>query len=167
MKKIFEFPSLFADQKCPKVPNLQHPQCLTSVPRLHILHKPNPPKSLMARSCLGVHNPPPVKKRAQRLIRLRSSGYVDHVSCLANVSPCPPSSNVSPRSSVEGNYSRPFPITGVSQLPVSEATGFSTNNTYRTLRITEKGNDWMYGVWCTGERELYDMTVGDFLSILT
>lgn len=60
---------------------------------------------------------------------------------------------------VEGNFSKPFPAGKVQFLPVSEATGFAFNNTYRTLRVKETGNDWMYSVWCTAERELYNMTV--------
>ncbi|KAJ9475977.1 Arylsulfatase [Pseudozyma hubeiensis] len=30
---------------------------------------------------------------------------------------------------------------------------------YRTLRIKEQGHDYAYTLWCTGERELYDMTI--------
>lgn len=33
------------------------------------------------------------------------------------------------------------------------------NNTYRALRVVEEGQNWAYAVWCTGERELYNMTV--------
>ncbi|KAJ9115955.1 hypothetical protein QFC22_005098 [Naganishia vaughanmartiniae] len=31
------------------------------------------------------------------------------------------------------------------------------NNTYRTLRLIEDDNNWAYTVWCTGERELFNM----------
>lgn len=39
------------------------------------------------------------------------------------------------------------------------ANGNYPNNTYRMLRVIEEGHNWAYGVWCTGERELYDMNV--------
>jgi hypothetical protein len=44
------------------------------------------------------------------------------------------------------------------------ASGDSTdivypNNTYRTLRVIEENDNWAYTVWCTGERELFDMKV--------
>lgn len=38
----------------------------------------------------------------------------------------------------------------------TEATT-QNNSIYRTLRLKENGSDWMYSVWCTGSRELYDM----------
>lgn len=31
------------------------------------------------------------------------------------------------------------------------------NNTYRTVRVHDGGHTWSYSVWCTGERELYDL----------
>ncbi|KAJ9115746.1 hypothetical protein QFC24_006929 [Naganishia onofrii] len=31
------------------------------------------------------------------------------------------------------------------------------NNTYRTIRVIEENDNWAYTVWCTGERELFDM----------
>ncbi|KAG7085669.1 hypothetical protein E1B28_003214 [Marasmius oreades] len=34
------------------------------------------------------------------------------------------------------------------------------NKTYRSIRVkddTGGDDDWVYGVWCTGERELYDL----------
>lgn len=41
------------------------------------------------------------------------------------------------------------------------------NTTYRALRIVENGASWAYHVWCTGERELYNMKVNTpFLSTM-
>ncbi|KAL1405899.1 hypothetical protein Q8F55_007579 [Vanrija albida] len=41
------------------------------------------------------------------------------------------------------------------------ATGPKVNNTYRTLRVHDEVDGrpvtWSYSVWCTGERELYDL----------
>jgi hypothetical protein len=31
------------------------------------------------------------------------------------------------------------------------------NNTYKVLRLIEEDHNVAYFVWCTGERELYDM----------
>lgn len=34
-----------------------------------------------------------------------------------------------------------------------------TNNTYKGLRVHGSGYDLYYAVWCSGEHELYDLTV--------
>lgn len=39
------------------------------------------------------------------------------------------------------------------------SNGNYPNNTYRVLRVIEQDHDWAYTVWCTGERELYNMKV--------
>lgn len=48
---------------------------------------------------------------------------------------------------VEGKYNQPNP--------------FPVNSTLKSLRMVDKdlGLDYAYTVWCTGEREIYDMTV--------
>lgn len=33
------------------------------------------------------------------------------------------------------------------------------NTTYRSLRVLEGDDQWAYGVWCTGEHELFDLAV--------
>jgi hypothetical protein len=43
----------------------------------------------------------------------------------------------------------------------------TNNNTYRMLRVIEADNNWAYSVWCTGERELYNMQVSGGYGRLT
>lgn len=33
------------------------------------------------------------------------------------------------------------------------------NQTYRSLRVNDDDDEWVYGVWCTGERELFNLKV--------
>lgn len=33
------------------------------------------------------------------------------------------------------------------------------NQTYRSLRVNDGEDEWVYGVWCTGERELFNIAV--------
>lgn len=33
------------------------------------------------------------------------------------------------------------------------------NQTYRSLRVIDGEDEWVYGVWCTGERELFNLKV--------
>lgn len=51
------------------------------------------------------------------------------------------------------------------EIPEYEGT-LLANNSYKTLRIVSEESSWMFAVWCTGEMELYNTTVGtDFLLI--
>uniref|UniRef100_A0A0W0EVU3 Putative arylsulfatase n=1 Tax=Moniliophthora roreri TaxID=221103 RepID=A0A0W0EVU3_MONRR len=54
---------------------------------------------------------------------------------------------------------------GLDEGAYSAPLAFRPNATYRSIRVTDDGSethDWVYGVWCTGERELYDMTTDSY-----
>jgi hypothetical protein len=40
--------------------------------------------------------------------------------------------------------------------------GTVVGSTYKSLRVIGAGYNLLYTVWCTGEHELYDMTVSGF-----
>jgi hypothetical protein len=39
------------------------------------------------------------------------------------------------------------------------ATGWSSNNTYKALRVVSEDYNFYYAVWCNGDHELYNMQV--------
>lgn len=48
---------------------------------------------------------------------------------------------------------------GLPEGKFGNAMGKYPNNTYKALRLVGEGYSLYYSVWCTGEREFYDLTV--------
>ena len=60
----------------------------------------------------------------------------------------------------EGKYGKigDDPLPGIGGGIGGQAVGVR-NNTYKALRLIGQGYNLMYSVWCTGEREFYDISV--------